>query len=66
VGEPTTQPEGTEVLVQAVQESAAKPVPPDAPSIWLKLPEPEGTADLPPDAAGKLGHYPDGAEEREA
>jgi hypothetical protein len=54
VGEPTTQPEGTEVLVQAVQESAAKPVPPDAPSIWLKLPEPEGTADLPPDAAGKL------------
>ena len=56
--EPTTLPEGTQVLVHTVQESAAKPAPPDAPSIWLKLLELEGTAQgLPADLPERHDEY---------
>jgi hypothetical protein len=64
--QPAPLPDGTEVLVHAVEEPASKPAPAGGPSIWDKLLELEGTVELPPDAAGKLRRCFDGADEREA
>ena len=56
--EPPALPEGTEVLVQTVEQSAAEPASPGGPSIWDKLLELEGTAQgLPPDLPERHDEY---------
>jgi hypothetical protein len=56
--QPAPLPEGTEVLVHAVEEPAPKPPPAGGPSIWDKLLELEGTAQgLPSDLPERHDAY---------
>ena len=64
--EPTTLPDGTEVVVYPAKATAApEPPPPGGASIWEKLVELEGTVALPPDAARKVRRSLDGADQRD-